>query len=244
MVVDILEKRQKIITEKGITDSKLAIDLIIEHSEKFSDIEIRDHIETLASGYETLAICLSHTILLLAMHPEVEEKLYDELINLNINDVEVIDQTLMKKCEYLDMVFNESCRLLPAVPIILRETLREFEFDKNVIIPEGFCMIVNIFALHRNKNFWGEDADQFKPERFTKENSEKRQPNIFFPFSAGQRICIAYKYSEIAIKIIIARLVLKYKFKTTLKLENLELKSFISLKLCGPHNVSIEERRE
>lgn len=241
-VIEVIAKRKNIVKQSDASLKNIPADLIISNEDKFTFIEIRDHIQTILSAYETTAISLSHTILLLAMNPNVQEKLFNELTEQCVDDFDIMSTEVLRKCEYLDMVFDESCRLMPAVPIILRETLKDFEIEKDVMIPEGVCLAINFFALHRNKLYWGDDADKFEPERFSKENSENRRSNTFFPFSAGQRICIGSKYSDICMKILIARLVKKYKFKTSLTIGDLKLKSFISLKLCGPHSVAIEKR--
>lgn len=242
MVANSLTYRRKALVQENFEGPNVLIDLIIANEEKFSFDEIRDHLQSLIAGYETITLSLSHTILLLAIHPDLQEKLFNEITNVCAENSGVMDCNVTKKCEYLDMVFDESCRVLPSVPIVLRETLKDFEIEKDVIVPQGVCMVINFFALHRNKLYWGDDVDDFKPERFSKENSDKRVPNTFFPFSTGQRICIAAKYSDICTKLLIAQLVRKYKFKTSLTMRDLKLKSFISLKLCGPHSVTIEER--
>lgn len=61
---------------------------------------------------------------MLAMHPEVDHKLNQELKeNFKVGDQ--IDHTLLKKLPYLDMVFKETLRLFPTVPIVLRQANAE-----------------------------------------------------------------------------------------------------------------------
>lgn len=244
MALGAFEKRKQSVNSDA---SKLHdfTDLLIINEENLNEIAIRDHINSLMSSYEVSVSSMSHTMLLLAMHGEVQEKLFQELKNeVGCESAVIMDQNVIKNCEYLDMVYKESSRLLTTIPIISRETMDDFEIEDGVVVPKGVSLIMNLFALHRNKKFWGEDAEEFKPERFSKENSENRPPNIYYPFSAGPRICFGYKFSLIFFKIFIARLILKYKFETTLKLENLEFKSFMSMKLCGPHLVSIKRRSD
>lgn len=136
-VDEIIQNRRNEDMNNNVTEGNLLIDQILTNEDKFTKKEIYDHVLTLLSGYETFSISLSHIILLLAMHPEIQEKLYDELsTNLN-EDYDIFDKEMMKKCEYLEMVYKESNRLLPPVPIVLRETLEDFEISPGVIIPEG-----------------------------------------------------------------------------------------------------------
>lgn len=57
-------------------------------------------------------------------------------------------------------------------------------------IPAGITLLINFYTLHRRKDIWGEDAEQFNPDHFLPENVEKRHPYSFLPFSGGQRNCI------------------------------------------------------
>jgi cytochrome P450 len=68
----------------------------------------------------------------------------------------------------------------------MRTNLSPIEIDDHVI-PPGYDIVINIYSLHHNPAVWGEDHMTFKPERFTRENAEKRNPFAFCPFSAGPR---------------------------------------------------------
>lgn len=219
-------------------NENLFIDQFIENEKNFTQKETEEHLSTLFSGAETVSISLSHIILLLAMNPEVQDKLYEELKTI-LNDDEESFKKEIKNCDYLDKVYKEANRVLPPVPLSFREVLDDFEIEPGTVLPKGSCLVINFFALHHNKAYWGENSEKFVPERF----SEERIANTYLPFSAGQRICIAFKFSEIEIKIFMARLLEKFKFSTSLKYEELKFKSFISLKLCGPHLVKIQKRQ-
>ncbi|CRL03274.1 CLUMA_CG016595, isoform A [Clunio marinus] len=197
----------------------------------------------LISGrYETWANALAHGMLLLAMHPEVQEQLYHE-IKTNIKSQEELKNSQnVNNLSYLDMVFKEILRLLPTVPMILRETLEDFEIEPGVVIPKETNILIHFYSLHRHKHIWGEDADEFKPERFQPELVAKRHQFSFLPFSSGSRICIGYKYSIISLKIAIILLLQRFKFNTSMAMKDIRLRSYISLKLCTPHLLSIEKR--
>jgi cytochrome P450 len=75
---------------------------------------------------------------------------------------------------------------------------------------------------HRDKNIWGEDAMEFKPERFEPENLEKVHPYAYTPFKGGLRMCPGYKYAKITLKIFISRFIMKYRLSTDMKYEELE----------------------
>lgn len=221
-------------------EQKNFIDHLILHGDKFSDEEIHDHIYTfVAAGYEKVALQTYYTLLLLAIHVEVQEKVYDEIMEVMSN--EKVSYETLNKLSYLDMVIKESMRLLPAVPIIGRETQEEIAIGTRKI-PKGIQLMVHLFNLHRRKDIWGEDAHQFNPERFLPENEAKRPENCFLPFSAGLRDCIGKNYATLAIRTIIVKLLRNYKLSADLKTEELTYKADITLKICQDISMKVQKR--
>lgn len=223
-------------------EHKNFIDHLILHGDKFSDEEIHDHIYTfVAAGYEKIALQTYYTLILLSIHNEVQEKVYDEI--MEVMPYEKVSYEMLSKLNYLDMVIKESMRLLPAVPIIGRETQEEIAIGTRKI-PKGIQLMVHIFNLHRRKDIWGEDAHQFNPDRFLPENEAKRPENCFLPFSTGLRDCIGKNYATLAIRTIIVKLLRNYKLSADLKTEELTYKADITLKICQDILMKVQKRKE
>lgn len=74
----------------------------------------------------------------------------------------------------------------PAVFFIQRQVAEDTTID-GYHIPAWTNVAINIHNLHHNASVWGEDHDEFKPERFTPDNIAKMDPFAFLPFSAGPR---------------------------------------------------------
>jgi len=245
----IMDKRRSIINANSDDNDQknnggtILIDHIIRNEDSFTSKEILDHVLIFIGAYETIANAFAHAMLLLAMHPEVQERLYETIERSILTDNDTNKSALINSIQYLEFVLRESYRLLPAVPLVLREVTDDFEIESGLVIPKGVHICINFFALQRRKDIWGPDSTVFKPERFASENSDNRHLFSFLPFSAGPRICIANKYSNIAIKIGIVKLLRKFKFTTAMKMQDIRLKSYISLKLCTEHLVSLERRK-
>lgn len=223
-------------------ERKNFIDQLILHDEQFSDEEIHDHIYTfVAAGYETTALQSAFTLILLATHQDVQDKVYLEILEVS-PDAEInADDISLKKLKYLDLVVQESMRLMPPVPLIGRQTLEEFELNE-IVAPTGVTFLINFFNLHRRKDIWGDDANDFKPERFLPENDTKRHSHSFLPFSSGPRNCIGKSYATLAIRIVLVKILSRYKVKTDLKYEDLKFKADITLKVCENLIVALESR--
>ncbi|ETN67628.1 hypothetical protein AND_000552 [Anopheles darlingi] len=117
------------------------------------------------AGHDTSALTISNTLLLLAMHPDVQERAVAEIREYYGAFDEDIQYETLQQLEYLEMVLKECLRLFPVAPIIGRQTTQEIALGKN-ILPVGVDVLINISSIHRNPAYWGEDADQFRPERF------------------------------------------------------------------------------
>lgn len=99
---------------------------------------------------------------------------------------------LMERC------IKECLRLYPSVPGIQRMAEESFTTPTGYYIPKETNIIIHIFSLHRSDKIW-ENPEKFDPDRFLPENTAKRHPFSFIPFSAGPRNCIGKKRNSLNI---------------------------------------------
>lgn len=109
-------------------------------------------------------------------------------------------------------------------------------------LPKGANLILRIIDIHRNPAIWGEDANEFKPERFLPENFDSIHQYAFIPFSAGARICIGYRYALNAMKIVLCHILRMYKVTTPLKYEDLQLEISFVLRVSQNYMIQLEKR--
>lgn len=190
---------QKFITAKrketdrpDIMSSKNVLDKLVVMTVNGQGLNDTQIIENLANiligGFETTASALSYVLLALAMHPEVQEKCFQEISEVFSNGLDWSPDNI-KRLIYLDMVVKETMRLFPPVPVSARENLADLNFGR-YSIPKKTILVMNIFQLHRDPDIWGERCLEFYPEHFSPENVEKRHGFAYLPFTAGNRNCI------------------------------------------------------
>ncbi|XP_031639345.1 cytochrome P450 4C1-like [Contarinia nasturtii] len=216
--------------------------LSLVHERKIDDQTAIEEVETmLIGGTETSALTTSYVVLLLAMYPEIQERVYDELKTVYKTQDEDTSYEHLQKLSYLDRVIKESLRLLPVGSFLVRRAIGDVEIS-NCTIPKDSYVLLSIFNLHRRVDIWGKSSDQFNPDNFLPENVSKRHPFSFIPFSTGPRNCIGYLYGTMSVKTMLSAILRHYKFTTNLKLSELEMRFAISTKLCNGHMVGVEKR--
>lgn len=141
--------------------------------------------------------------------------------------------------KYLEMVIKETLRLYPSVPLYGRTVVEDFSIDK-YSFKKGTEIAFGVFSLHRNPEIYP-NPDVFDPERFTLEETVKRHPFSYLPFSAGYRNCVGQKFAMMEMKATIGMLVRKFVFQEAPNSE-LKLKSGLILSSATGVNVKITNR--
>ncbi|KAI0052197.1 cytochrome P450 [Auriscalpium vulgare] len=189
----------------------------------------------LLAGHETSAHSLSFAIVLLALYPEVQQKVYDEAAKVWPGSAPVPHLTSafkddFPKFEYTLAAFRETLRLFPAEPRLAkivaedaRITAAQFSPHKDghnvhrdvrrvpVAIPKGSVIIVDIYGVHRNPFEWGADCKEFKPERFVDTEAYRWPRHAFLTFSAGARACLGSRFALAESVCTLACLVRRYE---------------------------------
>ncbi|QRW07239.1 cytochrome P450 family protein [Ceratobasidium sp. AG-Ba] len=176
---------------------------LLDHLVQFTDDEsvIRDEIiNILVAGRDTTATTLTFAVYILATHPEVMVKLRAEIFE-HVGPTAYPTPENFREMKYLRAVINEVLRLFPPVPINERTPVKSTVFKsggKTFYIPAGTNTTWSVISMHRRKDLWGPDAEQFDPERWIDERLKKYvtpNPFIFLPFNAGPRICIGQQFA-------------------------------------------------
>ncbi|XP_017110212.2 probable cytochrome P450 313b1 isoform X1 [Drosophila bipectinata] len=225
------------ITNESRGKSKsIFIEQVREHVERgqLSWQDVRDEANvTIAATFETTSTALYFTILCLAMHPNYQEKLHEELVReLPSNDSVSLEQ--LQRLEYTEMVINEAMRLFSPVPMVLRSADQDIEIfreDEEFLIPRGTQIGIDIYNMQRDERVWGPLAKTYNPEAHFGPDCQQQHPFAFVPFTKGLRMCIGYRYAQMLMKLLLARIFRSYRVSTEARLEDLLVKGNISLKL-------------
>uniref|UniRef100_A0A2R8ZNI2 Cytochrome P450 family 3 subfamily A member 43 n=1 Tax=Pan paniscus TaxID=9597 RepID=A0A2R8ZNI2_PANPA len=193
-----------------------------------SDLElVAQSIIIIFAAYDTTSTTLPFIMYELATHPDVQQKLQEEIDAVLPNKAPVTYDALVQM-EYLDMVVNETLRLFPVVSRVMRVCKKDIEIN-GVFIPKGLAVMVPIYALHHDPKYWTE-PEKFCPEsRFSKKNKDSIDLYRYIPFGAGPQNCIGMRFALTNIKLGVIRALQNFSFKPCketqipLKLDNLPI---------------------
>ncbi|MBO2543920.1 cytochrome P450 [Salegentibacter sp. BDJ18] len=174
------------------------------------------------AGHETTSNSLTFTAQLLALNPEWQEKIYEEITSLKEQDLDLM--SYVTKCQVTQQVIEESMRLYPPAYFIDRVNLEEDNFEGKYFEP-GSNLLFSIHEVHRHPELW-EDPEAFKPERFAE--GGRKYSSQYFPFGAGPRKCIGNNFAMFEMIIAVTELVSQYKIVPGF--DEIDIKPLITLK--------------
>ncbi|KAG9007742.1 hypothetical protein FRB94_013977 [Tulasnella sp. JGI-2019a] len=160
---------------------------------------------------DTTAGLLSFTCYLLAMYPDVMSRLRTEVLTA-FGPTGLPTYDSLKTLKYLRAVLNESLRIFPPVPLNLRSskgpTIIPTRQGPLYIPRQGWQITWSVAAIHKRKDLWGDDADDFVPERWMGERAKDiaADPFQFIPFNAGPRICLGQQFAYNEASFVLVRL--------------------------------------
>ncbi|MHC0440174.1 cytochrome P450 [Flavobacterium sp. 3-210] len=202
--------------------------------ESMSMQQLIDEIKVLfIAGHETTANALTFTLHFLGKYPDVQQKVFDEITEIESQTDDVIEQ--LQKMSYINAVLNESMRLYPPAWITDRQNVED-DVVGNFKIKKGTLIGISFFELHRNPKYW-ENPDEFIPERFLGEQ-KKQSMQYFYPFGAGPRMCIGAGFAIYEMCLAISQIVKRYVIESNT--DTIEFNPLVTLK---PVNVEVSFSR-
>lgn len=195
---DLLDALRRMKYNADKTDQGMDEDLVIAQAAVF-----------LQGGFDTSAAALTFLTYELAFLPEVQERLYNELVKAKeaLGDKE-LDGSALSELVTLNSVIKETLRKYPPLGWLDRICDRDYAIDDNLTIAKGTTVYVNAVGMHYDPAFYP-DPDRFDPDRFLPENDDGSRP--YMPFGEGPRNCIGMRFAYRTMWYALAAIVLKFK---------------------------------
>ncbi|HET7666033.1 MAG TPA: cytochrome P450 [Mycobacterium sp.] len=176
-----------------------------ETGEPLTDAGIRDELVLfLLAGHDTTATTLTYALWALGQHPDMQQKVYDEVTQIPDRELTPDD---VPRLEYTTKVLHETLRLCPPGAAVARVAVQDVEVD-GYRVEAGTVLLVGIYAMHRDPTLWDQPLE-FRPDRFERENSKNRDRWQYLPFGAGPRSCIGDHFAMLEATLALATIVRK-----------------------------------
>ncbi|XP_021904393.1 cytochrome P450 704C1-like isoform X2 [Carica papaya] len=228
-------------------DSSMKKDDILSRFLQVNDADpkyIRDTmLNFIIAGKDTTATTLAWFMYMLCKHPEIQEKVSQdvkeamkrrEVTNLTELAAEMREETL-ENMHYLHAAITETLRLYPAVPVDAKFCLSDDTFPDGFDVRKGDMVAYQPYAMGRMKFIWGDDAEEFRPERWLNEEGKFQQesPFKFTAFQAGPRICLGREFAYRQMKIFSAVLLGCFRFRLSNENKTVTYRTMINLHIDG-----------
>lgn len=163
------------------------------------------------AGTDSSAKALEWIMSELLRNPRILRKAQAEVRQV-LNNGKKINEEEIQELKYLPLIIKESLRLHPATPLFTRESRETCEIDGHQI-PEKARVIINLWAINRDEEYW-KDAECFWPERFEGSSISYQGNNFeYLPFGAGRRMCPGISFANANIEHALASLLYHFDWK-------------------------------
>ncbi|MVO08845.1 cytochrome P450 [Flavobacterium sp. TP390] len=217
----VTQRKQSAIRYNDLLD--MLLDAKYEDGSSMEETQLLDEILILfAAGHETTSNALTFTCELLARHPQAQSKILEEIHKNKNESFDLMDK--INHATYTKWVIQEAMRLYPPAYFIDRVN-KELDSFQELELPKGSNLLFSVYEIHRHPEFWS-NPEAFIPERFSDE-TVKFSKN-YYPFGAGQRMCIGNNFAMY--EMILAILSVVENYEIVEKKSPIQIKPLITLK--------------
>lgn len=174
--------------------------------------EVTDHLMTMVSaGHDTTAYFGCYMTYLLAQHPQVQERVREE-VRAVMGDREEVTPEDVSNMRYMRKVMQETLRLYAVIPNLQRVTTEDVVLkESGHFVPKDTIVFIPLSVMNRDPDVW-DQPNEFNPDRFEgiESNSAKHG---YLPFGYGSRTCIGNTLAIIEATVMFAHLLRHYRFE-------------------------------
>ncbi|XP_010241317.1 PREDICTED: cytochrome P450 CYP72A219-like [Nelumbo nucifera] len=219
LLEEMVNKREEILKKGGGSTNDL-LGLLLKYNQEHDiskdvRMSIDDVIEECKlfyfAGQETTSVLLTWTMIVLSIHPEWQLKAKEEVLQVFGRNKPDFDG--LNHLKIVTMILYEVLRLYPPVVMLNRYTNKKIRL-REISFPSGVLFSMPVVFLHHSKELWGEDAQEFNPERFSGGVLNATNNHVsFYPFGWGPRLCIGQNFALLEAKMALTMILQHFQFE-------------------------------
>uniref|UniRef100_A0A1B0GBF4 C3H1-type domain-containing protein n=1 Tax=Glossina morsitans morsitans TaxID=37546 RepID=A0A1B0GBF4_GLOMM len=210
LLIDLIDKREKLLKQgQRVEEADMTSGLTFEQA-------CAQAIVFFLAGFDTSSATMSFCLYELALNPDIQRKLREEILTVLEKYNSQITYESLKEMTYLEQVFNETLRKYPVVPLLPRVCVKDYRLpNSDLALEKGLGIIIPIDAIHNDPEYF-EEPEIFNPDRFSSAAIAQQHPAFsFLPFGEGPRNCIGMRFGKLQTQIGLITMLRKFQFSTT-----------------------------
>ncbi|XP_034830395.1 cytochrome P450 9e2-like isoform X2 [Maniola hyperantus] len=202
------------------------------------------------AGFETVSTGMSFALHELALHPDIQDRLYQEIKESDRKHGGKLTYAAIQNMTYLDMVVSEVLRMWPPGLALDRYCVKNYNIGRpndqvtnDYIIYEGEVVSIPVWCFHHDPKYFP-DPETFDPERFSDDNKHFINPMAYLPFGSGPRNCIGSRFALCELKVFLYQILLNIEVSPSPKTRLPSRLATGTFRLKGGHWLTFKLRAE
>ena len=167
--------------------------------------------DLIAAGTESVTVTIAWCLLYLLHHPDVQAMIHEELDSV-IGHGRRPCMSSNLNLSYMAAVVKETQRLASINPFSMMLATSRDVLVSGFTIPKGNSVMPNLDSVLYDLDIWGQDADQFRPERFLNRDGTMSHREEFIPFSVGRRACLGAGLAQMELFLFLSSMLQRFQF--------------------------------
>ncbi|KAK1960921.1 cytochrome P450 [Colletotrichum sublineola] len=173
---------------------------------------LENAMNVLVAGHETSATTLTWATHTFTLYPHIQERARKEVLDLLARKPNP-DYMDLDSLHYIDNIIKETLRFYAPGVLAAREPINDIDVC-GTVLPKGTLCYLFPALVTRSSRIWGDDVDDFDPDRWDRLTGEATNPHAFATFLVGPRQCIGKVFALLEIKVLLVEMLSNFKFET------------------------------
>ncbi|KAI0929366.1 hypothetical protein AcW1_009887 [Taiwanofungus camphoratus] len=169
--------------------------------------------EILFANIDVTSVAQAWLLVDIGLHVDIQEQLRAEVLTVNDEDSKALEAYLSSTSNLMHLVHSESARLHPVLWYNIPEVISVDKTINGYRVPQGTSVCISTYHLNTNPAVWGEDAQAFRPSRFTEIPSNKYR-HAFWRYGLGPRQCLGKNFAPLIVKLVAMNALKHYRIET------------------------------